>query len=184
MPCRIRSICAWRTVRGPLNPLSLPEYSLSVTGLARAPNSLYRPRELFSINRMTPGEPDRENLPPDPASLLPLALSKPQDALLAARSVLDGGPMAYDASLARHAIGIVLRDRGDLPGAIAELRSAVKLARASGKLEREVDVQPPPGVTLAWAGHSRRGLAVLDQAVAASRGVDAGRVFMRRASVL
>jgi tetratricopeptide (TPR) repeat protein len=133
---------------------------------------------------MTPGEPDRENLPSDPARLLPLALSKPQDALLAARSVLAGGPTAYDASLAHHAIGIVLRDRGDLPGAVAELRTAVKLARASGKSEREVDVQATLGVTLAWAGHSQRGLAFLNQAAAASRGVDAGRVLMRRGSVL
>jgi tetratricopeptide (TPR) repeat protein len=133
---------------------------------------------------MTRGEPDREKLPPDPAQLLPLALSKPQEALLAARSVLADGPTAYDASLAHHAIGIVLRDRGDPAGAIAELRRGVRLARASGKPEREVDVQATLGVTLAWAGHSQRGLAVLDQAVAASRGVEAGRVFMRRASVL
>jgi tetratricopeptide (TPR) repeat protein len=133
---------------------------------------------------MTRGEPDREKFPADPAQLLPLALSKPQDALLAARSVLAGRPAAYDASLAHHAIGIVLRDRGDLAGAIAELRRGVRLARASGKPEREVDVQATLGVTLAWAGHSQRGLAVLDQAVAASRGVEAGRVFMRRASVL
>ncbi len=123
-------------------------------------------------------------MPPDPARLLALALSKPQDALLAARSVLAGGPTAYDASLAHHATGIVLRDRGELPAAIDELRRAVKLARASGKPERVVDVQATLGVTLAWAGHSQRGLAVLDQAVAASRGVDAGRVFTRRASVL
>jgi tetratricopeptide (TPR) repeat protein len=133
---------------------------------------------------MTPGELDRENLPPDPAKLLPLALSNPKDALAAARSVLAGRPTAYDASLAHHAIGIVLRDHGDLTGAIAELRTGVRLARASGKPEREVDVQATLGVTLAWTGYSQRGLAVLDQAVQASRGVDAGRVLMRRASVL
>ena len=75
---------------------------------------------------MTAGDPDPENLPFDPARLLPLALSRPHDALLAARSVLAGRPSAYDASFAHQAIGIVLRDRGDLPGALTELRRGVE----------------------------------------------------------
>jgi len=120
----------------------------------------------------------------DPARLLPLAMSRPRDALLAARSVLAGQPSAYDASLAHHAIGIVLRDRGDLPGAIAELRTGVRLARASGQPEREADVQATLGLTLAWTGRSRQGLAILDRAVEASHGGLAGRVLMRRASIL
>jgi tetratricopeptide (TPR) repeat protein len=146
--------------------------------------ALDRSRELFSINPMNSGDSDPGNLLSDPARLLPLALSRPSDALLAARSVITGQPTVYDASLAHHAIGIVHRYRGDLPEAIAELQKALKLACASGKREREVDVQATLGVTLAWAGRTRRGLALLDQAVAASRGVDAGRVLMRRASVL
>ena len=133
---------------------------------------------------MKPGDPDTGNLPSDPAELLPLAVSRPQDALLAARSLLAGQPSAYDASLAHHAIGIVLRDRGDLPGAIAELRRGVRLARASGQPEREVDVQATLGMALAWTGRSQQGLAVLDRAVEASRGDLAGRVLMRRAFVL
>jgi tetratricopeptide (TPR) repeat protein len=123
-------------------------------------------------------------LPSDPAELLPLAVSRPQDALLAARSVLAGQPSSYDASLAHQAIGIVLRDHGDLSGAIAELRRGARLARASGRPEREVDVQATLGVALAWTGRSQQGLAVLDQAVKASRGGLAGRVLMRRALVL
>jgi tetratricopeptide (TPR) repeat protein len=102
---------------------------------------------------------------------------------MGARSVLAGQPSAYDASLAHQAIGIVLRDHGDLPGAIAELRKGVKLARGSGRPDREADVQATLGVALAWAGHSQHGLAVLDQAVAAARGALAGRVLMRRALV-
>ncbi len=133
---------------------------------------------------MTSGEPETENIPFEPAQLLPLALSRPRDALLAARSVLAGRPSAYDASLAHHALGIVLRDHGNLPGAIAELRKGVRLAQASGRPEREVDVQATLGVTLAWTGRTRQGLAVLDEAVRASRGGPAGRVLMRRASVL
>ena len=133
---------------------------------------------------MTVGVSDTENLPFDPAQLLSLALSRPRDALLAARSVLAGEPNSYDASLAHQTVGIVLRDHGDLPGAIAELRRGVRLARASGRPEREVDVQATLGVALAWAGRSQQGLAVLSQAVEASRGDLAGRVLMRRASVL
>jgi hypothetical protein len=123
------------------------------------------------------------NSPADPARLLPLAVSRPRDALLAARSVLAGRPSAHDASLAHQAIGIVLRDRGDLRGALAELRTAVRLARASGQPEREIDVQATLGLTLAWTGRSRQGLAILNRAVEASHGGLAGRVLMRRASI-
>ena len=111
-------------------------------------------------------------------------MSRPNDALLAARSLLAGRPSSYDASLAHHAIGIVLRDRGDLRAAITELRRAIRLARASGRPEREADVQATLGIALAWTGRSRQGLAVLDQAVKASRGGSAGRTLMRRATVL
>jgi len=133
---------------------------------------------------MEPGDPDTEGVRSDPARLLALTLSRPQDALLAARSVLARQPSAYDASLAHHAIGIVLRDRGDLPRAITELRKGLRLARASGRPEREVDVQATLGLALAWTGRSQQGLAMLNRAVAASRGDLTGRVLMRRASVL
>ncbi len=133
---------------------------------------------------MAGGDRDIENVSSDPAQLLPLAVSRPQDALLAARSVLASGPSPYDASLAHHAIGIVLRDRGDLSGAIVELRRGEKLARASGRNEREVDVQASLGAALAWAGRSRQGLAVLNRAVEDSRGSMAGRVLYRRAMIL
>ena len=111
-------------------------------------------------------------------------MSRPHDALLAARSLLAGHPSPYDASLAHQAIGIVLRDHGDLPGAITELRKGLRLARASGRPEREVDVQATLGLALAWTGRSQQGLALLNRAVAASRGDLIGRVLMRRASVL
>ena len=133
---------------------------------------------------MEPGDPDTEGVRSDPVQLLALTLSRPQDALIAARSVLAGYPSAYDASLAHHAIGIVLRDRGKLPEAIAELKKGVRLARASGRPEREVDVQATLGLALAWTGRSQQGLAILNQAVAASHGELTGRVLMRRASVL
>jgi CHAT domain-containing protein len=86
--------------------------------------------------------------------------------------------------VAHHAIGIVLRDRGNLREAILELRRGVRLARASGQPEREADVQATLGITLAWTGRSQEGLAVLDRAVEASHGGAAGRVLHRRALVL
>jgi len=103
---------------------------------------------------------------------------------VAARSVLARQPSAYDASLAHHAIGIVLRDRGKLPEAITELKKGMRLARASGRPEREVDVQATLGAALAWTGRTQQGLTLLNRAVAASRGDLTGRVLMRRASVL
>ena len=60
----------------------------------------------------------------------------------------------------------------------------MRLARASGRAEREVDVQATLGLALAWTGRSQQGLAILNRAVAASRGDLTGRVLMRRASVL
>ncbi len=60
----------------------------------------------------------------------------------------------------------------------------MRLARASGRSEREVDVQATLGLALAWTGHSQQGLAMLNRAVAASRGGVTGRVLMRRASAL
>src|SRR5258708_16071061 len=133
---------------------------------------------------MTSGDPATENLPCGPAQLLPLALSRPRDALLAARSVLAGQPSSYDASLAHHAIGIVLRDHGDLPGAIVELKKGARLARSAGRSEREADVQATLGLTLAWMGRSQHGLPVLPRAVEASRGGPAGRLLIRRALLL
>ena len=132
---------------------------------------------------MALGYPDTADLPLEPAQLLPLALSRPRDALRAARSVLAGQPSFHDASLAHQTIGIVLRDHGNLPAAIAELRTGVRLARASGRPEREADVQATLGITLAWMGRSRQGLAVLDQAVTAAHGGAAGRALMRRALI-
>lgn len=130
------------------------------------------------------GADDAEILPAAPDHLLALALSRPHDALTAARAVLAGRPPAYQASIAHQAAGIVLRDRGDLDAAIGELRRALRLARASGRPERETDVQATLGAALAWAGRSQQGLAELDHAAASARGALAGRVLMRRASVL
>ncbi|MFC6159794.1 CHAT domain-containing protein [Kribbella jiaozuonensis] len=117
-------------------------------------------------------------------NLLPLALSRPHDAIASARTVLARDPLAIDASIAHQAWGISLRQLGDIPAAVRELRTALRLAEQSGRSEREADVLATLGATLGRAGRSREGLARLDRAVELSRGALTGRVLVRRADVL
>jgi tetratricopeptide (TPR) repeat protein len=128
--------------------------------------------------------PKFEKSPPRMSDLLALALSRPNDAMVTAREVLASRPDAEDASIARQTLAIVLRDRGEVAAAIKELRLALKRATTSGNQDRETDVLATLGVSLAWAGRSRDGLALLDRAVARARGAQAGRVLMRRAATL
>ena len=82
----------------------------------------------------------------DPADLLPLALSRPNEALDRARKVLADDPGLLEASIARQTIGIVLREYGDIDAALVELRIARRLARRAGSDEREADVLGTLGV--------------------------------------
>ncbi len=117
-------------------------------------------------------------------NLLPLALSRPHDAIASARTLLAGAPAAVEASIAHQAWGIALRQLGDVTTAVRELRTALRLAEQSGRSERQADVLATLGATLGRAGRSREGLARLDRAVDLSRGALTGRVLLRRADVL
>ena len=117
-------------------------------------------------------------------NLLPLALSRPHDAIASARTLLAGAPPTVEASIAHQAWGIGLRQLGDVTTAVRELRTALRLAERSGRSEREADVLATLGATLGRAGRSREGLARLDRAVDLSRGALTGRVLLRRADVL
>ncbi|HEY2947369.1 MAG TPA: CHAT domain-containing protein [Micromonosporaceae bacterium] len=116
--------------------------------------------------------------------LLRLALSRPTEALAEAARLLDDDPDNLTASIAHQTRGIVLRDAGRSSEAIAELRLALKLARASGQPPRELDVQATLGTALVLGGRTTAGLAALDAAAAAAKGVLAGRVLMRRGTLL
>jgi tetratricopeptide (TPR) repeat protein len=116
--------------------------------------------------------------------LLVLALARPRDAIATARAALATRPSRYDASIAHQAAGIGLRETGEMTAAIRELRAALRLARASGDRDREVDVLASLGATLGRAGRGREGLTFLDEGVRHSRGPLAGRVLLRRADVL
>ena len=122
--------------------------------------------------------------PRDVDSLLPLALSRPREALARARAVLAGHPGPRDASLAHQAAGIVLREFGDVDAAIGELHAALRLARRMGSAEREADVLGSLGVAFTYAGRTTDGLAAFDRALRSCHGVQAARVLDRRGVVL
>jgi tetratricopeptide (TPR) repeat protein len=120
----------------------------------------------------------------DVDSLLPLALSRPREALVKARAVLAGRPDPHDASVAHQAAGIVLREFGDVHAAVREVRAALRLSRRTGSAEREADVLATLGVALVYAGRTADGLAAFDHALRLSRGIVAARVLERRGIVL
>ena len=116
--------------------------------------------------------------------LLPLAESRPREALNKARVILKGRPDPYEASVAHHAAGIVLREFGDVDAGVSELREALHQARRTGLTEREVDVLAALGVALVYAGRTTAGLAAFDRALQLCNGVQAGYVLHRRSVVL
>jgi tetratricopeptide (TPR) repeat protein len=117
-------------------------------------------------------------------ALLPLALSRPGEALTRARAILAIDPDPYDASIAHQAVGQVLRDFGDVNSGIRELRTALRLARLIGSRDRQADVLATLGVALTKAGRTAPGLAVLDEAVFIAAGPMTGRVLHRRGNAL
>ncbi len=125
--------------------------------------------------------------PPGPGGtleLLTLTLARPADALARAQAVLADDPGPYDASVARQAIGIVLREFGDVTAGIRELKTALRLARLAGSLDREADVLATLGIALLYAGRTAPGLAALDKAVSCAAGPATGRVLERRGIAL
>lgn len=120
----------------------------------------------------------------EPDELLPLALSRPHEALRRAHALLEDSPPPLHASIARQAIGIVLRETGDIDQAVEQLRLARRLARRSGSPAREADVLATLGVALAFAGRTGPGRAALNTAAERSSGWLNGRILLRRGGVL
>ena len=116
--------------------------------------------------------------------LLPLALSRPRDAEDQARRLLAEGPASLERSFAHQALGIVLRDRGQLEAALGELRAALRAAEATGTNQRIADVLATQGVALLFAGRSRAAVSSLTRALESSTGGTRARVQLRRAHVL
>src|SRR6266516_1716300 len=116
--------------------------------------------------------------------LLPLAGARPGEALTRARAILAIDPDPFDASLAHQAVGIVLRDFGDVSSGIRELRTALRFARLAGSQDRQADVLATLGVALTKAGRTTPGLAALDEAVSIAADPMTGRVLYRRGNAL
>jgi tetratricopeptide (TPR) repeat protein len=120
----------------------------------------------------------------EPDRLLALALSRPAEALDAAREVLAGSPTAAQAAVAHQAAGVVFRDFGDSRQAIEEFKAARRFARKAGDTSRESDVSASLGMALVFAGQARRGLSVLDDLLAHNSGVAAARILIRKIGAL
>jgi tetratricopeptide (TPR) repeat protein len=133
---------------------------------------------------MAAGTSDDDGHPGRVLDLLPLAAARPGEAMARAREILTGDPPAHEASIAHQAIGVVLRDFGDLDAATAELRAALRLARLAGSTDRQADVLATLGVALTYQGHTGRGLHAFDSALALVTGQPAGRVLVRRGIAL
>ena len=133
---------------------------------------------------MADGTPADGSGPQDVDDLLPLAMSRPLEALARARSILGRRPTPVEALVAHQAAGIVLRDTGDVGAGIRELRHALRLARQIGSLEREADVLASLGAALVLSGRTPEGLAALEGAIEISSGALAGRVLYKRSAIL
>ena len=116
--------------------------------------------------------------------LLSLAVSRPNEALKRARTILASDPSPLAASAARQAIGLVLREYGDIDAAVHELRIARQLARRAGSSALEADVLGTLGVALIFAGRTISGRNALDAAVRQSTGHWNRRMLFRRGAAL
>ena len=116
--------------------------------------------------------------------LLALALSRPNEAMARARTMLAAGPGPVGASVAHQVIGIVLREFGDIDAAVRELRTARRLASRGGSPGREADVLATLGLALVFSGRTRSGRNALNSAVLRSAGLLRGRSLLRRATCL
>jgi hypothetical protein len=112
--------------------------------------------------------------------LLELALSRPHEAMARARAMLATAPGPLAASVAHQAVGLVLREYGDIDAAIAELRTARRLAARADSADREADVLGTLGVALIFAGRTTAGCNALNQAVHRVTGTARGRPLLRR----
>jgi tetratricopeptide (TPR) repeat protein len=123
----------------------------------------------------------------DPAGddLLALALAEPLRAATIATAAITSGVDPIELSYAHQALGIVLRDRGDIDLALNHLRFARRLAERTDEPDRLADIRATLGGTLAMRGRSTAGLRELDDAVRTSSpdGPVRAKALMRRAHV-
>ncbi|UUW90694.1 CHAT domain-containing protein [Pimelobacter simplex] len=116
--------------------------------------------------------------------LLGLANEDPDATVRRATALLAGTSDPRARSFAHHALGIVHRDRGRIPEALAALRAGIADARRSGDADRERDVRATYGTTLVFAGRTTAGLADLTRACAGAQGAVGAQVQLRYGGTL
>ncbi len=109
-----------------------------------------------------------------------VALGHADTALLAARRQRD--PAA--ASTAHRAASLALRELGDIPGALARARSAVRVAMTAGAGQQEAEARMSLAYVLLELGRLRAALNQADRAGGAVTGLSASRVASQRALIL
>ena len=87
-------------------------------------------------------------------------------------------------SVARHARGLAQRERGDLARALPELRSALRLAAATGDPDREADVRATLGSPTRWPVAPRTASPSWTERCPSRGPALAAKVLMRRGYVL
>jgi tetratricopeptide (TPR) repeat protein len=119
------------------------------------------------------------------ADLLAMAIEDPSAAEAWARTVMTSADQRpADRSIAHQAYGLVLRERGRIDLAVAELRTALRLARSAADADREADVRATLGIALAMAGRTQQGLVQLDRGVAGSSDpATTAKIMVRRGHV-
>jgi tetratricopeptide (TPR) repeat protein len=123
--------------------------------------------------------------PVSAAELLRLALADPSAAQTGADLLLRSTSDAWTLSVAHHARGLVLRERGRMAEAIDELRRAARFARRSADPDRLADVRATLGAALAMDGRSRAALTQLSLAVEGAKDPQVyATARMRRGAVL
>jgi tetratricopeptide (TPR) repeat protein len=120
---------------------------------------------------------------PTLAELPVMALSRPLDTKESASRLLNTSSDARERSYAGQALGIAMRELGDVSGAVKQLRQALADAATVG-VSRQADVEASLGGTLAYAGRSREALSLLNAAAGRVRGAAQARILVRRGLLL
>jgi tetratricopeptide (TPR) repeat protein len=120
---------------------------------------------------------------PTVAGLPVMALSRPLDTKEFASRLLDTSSDARERSYAGQALGIAMRELGDVSGAVRQLRRALADA-ATVSVSRQADVEASLGGTLVYAGRSREALSLLNAAAGRVRGAAQARILVRRGLLL
>lgn len=116
--------------------------------------------------------------------MLDLAIADPDEALRWSDLVLSARPTSLERSYALQVRGIVLRERGEVAGALRSLRAGLRAAVSHGESDRVRDVRATLGSTLVVAGRGDEGIREIQAAAVGAHGELGGKILMRLAGAL